>query len=103
MKILAHSDWFDSKREVWKEIKEYCDLLINKRQWGYMDEFTMLYLHYEQDLGGTLGYINTSNPYGGVIRRLYLVCTSRTWTDDEIESLKSGEKTIKDFDEDNIL
>lgn len=102
MKILA-SNWYDSKREVWRELKEYYTLLTRDNKWGYMDEFTCLYLHYENDLGGTLGYINSRNDYGGPIRRLYLVCTCRSWTDEEIAELKAGTKSIKDFDEDNIL
>lgn len=102
MKILA-SEWYESKREVWRTLKDYYTLLTRDNQWGYMDEFASLYLHYENDLGGTLGFVNARNEHGGPIRRLYLVCSGRSWTAEEISELKVGTKSIKDFDEDNIL
>lgn len=92
----------ESKRELWNDIKWYYDQLINHNKWEYLDEFTMTYSKYELDYGGTLGYSRSNNPYGNKIRRLYLVCCC-VYKPEWIDKLISGEKTIKDFDEDNIL
>lgn len=101
MKIMKEN-WFNNKRELWTDIKWYYDRLINHNEWDLMDEFTLLYSHYENDLDGKLGYSRSNNDYGNKIRRLFIVCTQH-FSSDDIKDLKSGAKTIKDFDKDNIL
>lgn len=103
MKKIISSSWWDSKRECWRELKEYYNDMMKNNRWEYMDEFNTLYIHYENDLDGTLGYMNSKNEYGGPIRRLYLVLTGRMWKQEEIDDLKKGIRSIKDFDEDNLL
>lgn len=99
--VNEDKNWMSSKTECWRDILWYYDQMMNHNRWDLMDEFTCLYLHYENDLGGTKGY-NSKNDYGNHVRRLYIVCC-QSFSEDDINDLKSGAKSIKDFDSNNIL